>query len=132
MKQEEYIRKAIRAGLPDKENTSPQHTCRCARFSSIKENSGRQRLFSKGEEQKPTTAQVVDQIKQIEKYINGYRVNFSTYLYKKSRIIYFAAFYNKSSALHSSSRWRAYQMVSTAGFIAYALLILLIKCIDFY
>ncbi|MFT3702968.1 MAG: tetratricopeptide repeat protein [Agriterribacter sp.] len=71
MKQaEEYIRKAIRAGLPDKENTAAAYLQMCQIFINKREFRAAKDYFRKAKEQKPTTAQVVDQIKQIEKYIS--------------------------------------------------------------
>lgn len=71
MKQaEEYIRKAIRAGLPDKENAAAAYLQMCQIFINKREFRAAKDYFRRAKEQKPTTAQVVDQIKQIEKYIN--------------------------------------------------------------
>ena len=71
MKQaEEYIRKAIRAGLPDKENTAAAYLQMCQIFINKREFRAAKDYFRRAKEQKPTTAQVVDQIKQIEKYIS--------------------------------------------------------------
>lgn len=66
---EEYIRKAIRAGLPDKENTAAAYLQMCQIFINKREFRAAKDYFRKAKEQKPTTPQVVDQIKQIEKYI---------------------------------------------------------------
>ncbi|PWU02500.1 MAG: hypothetical protein C5B52_05420 [Bacteroidetes bacterium] len=71
MKQaEEYVRKAIRAGLPDKENTAAAYLQMCQIFMNKREFRAAKDYFRKAKEQKPTTPQVVDQIKQIEKYIS--------------------------------------------------------------
>ncbi len=71
MKQaEEYIRKAIRAGLPDKENTAAAYLQMCQIFINKREFRAAKDYFRRAKEQKPTTPQVVDQIKQIEKYIS--------------------------------------------------------------
>lgn len=71
MKQaEEYIRKAIRAGLPDKENTAAAYLQMCQIFINKREFRAAKDYFRRAKEQKPTTSQVVDQIKQIEKYIS--------------------------------------------------------------
>ena len=67
---EEYIRKAIRAGLPDKENTAAAYLQMCQIFITKREFRAAKDYFRRAKEQKPTTAQVVDQIKQIEKYIS--------------------------------------------------------------
>ncbi|MGN6435282.1 MAG: tetratricopeptide repeat protein [Agriterribacter sp.] len=66
---EEYIRKAIRAGLPDKENTAAAYLQMCQIFINKREFRAAKDYFRRAKEQKPTTPQVVDQIKQIEKYI---------------------------------------------------------------
>lgn len=71
MKQaEEYIRKAIRAGLPDKENTAAAYLQMCQIFINKREFRAAKDYFRRAKEQKPTTPQVVEQIKQIEKYIS--------------------------------------------------------------
>jgi tetratricopeptide (TPR) repeat protein len=71
MKQaEEYIRKAIRVGLPDKENTAAAYLQMCQIFMNKREFRAAKDYFRRAKEQKPTTPQVVDQIKQIEKYIS--------------------------------------------------------------
>lgn len=67
---EEYIRKAIRAGLPDKENTAAAYLQMCQIFITKREFRAAKDYFRRAKDQKPTTAQVVDQIKQIEKYIS--------------------------------------------------------------
>jgi Tfp pilus assembly protein PilF len=67
---EEYIRKAIRAGLPDKENTAAAYLQMCQIFINKREFRAAKDYFRRAKEQKPTTSQVVDQIKQIEKYIS--------------------------------------------------------------
>jgi tetratricopeptide (TPR) repeat protein len=71
MKQaEEYIRKAIRAGLPDKENAAAAYLQMCQIFINKREFRAAKDYFRKAKEQKPSTPQVVEQIKQIEKYIS--------------------------------------------------------------
>ena len=67
---EEYIRKAIRVGLPDKENTAAAYLQMCQIFINKREFRAAKDYFRRAKELKPTTSQVVDQIKQIEKYIS--------------------------------------------------------------
>lgn len=67
---EEYIRKAIKAGLPDKENTAAAYLQMCQIYINKREFRAAKDYFRRAKEQKPTTPQVVDQIKQIEKYIS--------------------------------------------------------------
>jgi tetratricopeptide (TPR) repeat protein len=66
---EEYIRKAIKAGLPDKENAAAAYLQMCQIYLNKREFRAAKDYFRRAKEQKPTTPQVVDQIKQIEKYI---------------------------------------------------------------
>ncbi|HNP53161.1 MAG TPA: hypothetical protein PKK69_01025 [Ferruginibacter sp.] len=70
MKQAEtYIRQAIRAGLPDKENESAAYLQLCSIMMNKREFRAAKDYFRKAKGLKPTTPQIVDQIKQIEKYI---------------------------------------------------------------
>ena len=71
---ENYIRSALRKGLPDKENSgclpADVHHTNKREFRAAK-------IFQKSKASKPTTPQIVDQIKQIEKYITrmpGYKL----------------------------------------------------------
>jgi tetratricopeptide (TPR) repeat protein len=66
---EEYIRKAIRSGLPDKENESAAYLQMCSIMMNKREFRAAKDYFRKAKALKPTTPQIVDQIKQIEKYI---------------------------------------------------------------
>lgn len=74
MKQaESYIRAAIRKGLPDKENQAAAYLQMCSIMMNKRDmNSLRaaKDFFRKAKTLKPTTPQIVDQIKQIEKYIS--------------------------------------------------------------
>jgi len=74
MKQaESYIRAAIRKGLPDKENQAAAYLQMCSIMMNKRDmNSLRaaKDFFRKAKALKPTTPQIVDQIKQIEKYIS--------------------------------------------------------------
>ncbi|MCX6315637.1 MAG: hypothetical protein NTX08_12960 [Sphingobacteriales bacterium] len=67
---ESYIRQAIRAGLPDKENSAAAYLQLCSIMMNKREFRAAKEYFRKAKGYKPTTPQIVDQIKQIEKYIN--------------------------------------------------------------
>jgi tetratricopeptide (TPR) repeat protein len=70
MKQgENYIRQAIRAGLPDNENNAAAYLQLCSIMMNKREFRAAKDFFRKAKSYKPTTPQIVDQIKQIEKYI---------------------------------------------------------------
>jgi tetratricopeptide (TPR) repeat protein len=70
MKQAEaYIRQAIRAGLPDNENNAAAYLQLCSIMMNKREYRAAKEYFRKAKGFKPTTPQIVDQIKQIEKYI---------------------------------------------------------------
>jgi tetratricopeptide (TPR) repeat protein len=70
MKQaESYIRQAIRAGLPDNENNAAAYLQLCSIMMNKREYRAAKEYFRKAKGFKPTTPQIVDQIKQIEKYI---------------------------------------------------------------
>ena len=66
---ESYIRAAIRAGLPDKENNAAAYLQLCSIMMNKREFRAAKEYFRKAKGFKPTTPQIVDQIKQIEKYI---------------------------------------------------------------
>jgi tetratricopeptide (TPR) repeat protein len=66
---ESYIRQAIRAGLPDKENQAAAYLQLCSIMMNKREFRAAKEYFRKAKGFKPTTPQIVDQIKQIEKYI---------------------------------------------------------------
>ncbi|MEO7045684.1 MAG: tetratricopeptide repeat protein [Ferruginibacter sp.] len=66
---ESYIRQAIRAGLPDKENQAAAYLQLCSIMMNKREFRAAKEYFKKAKGFKPTTPQIVDQIKQIEKYI---------------------------------------------------------------
>ena len=66
---EGYIRQAIRAGLPDKENNAAAYLQLCSIMMNKREFRAAKEYFRKAKGFKPTTPQLVDQIKQIEKYI---------------------------------------------------------------
>ena len=67
---EGYIRGAIRKGLPDKENQAAAYLQMCSIMMNKREFRAAKDFFRKAKAQKPTTPQIVDQIKQIEKYIS--------------------------------------------------------------
>ncbi len=70
MKQaESYIRQAIRAGLPDNENKAAAYLQLCSIMMNKREFRAAKEYFKKAKAYKPTTPQIVDQIKQVEKYI---------------------------------------------------------------
>ena len=66
---ESYIRQAIRAGLPDNENSAAAYLQLCSIMMNKREFRAAKEYFRKAKSFKPTTPQIKDQIKQIEKYI---------------------------------------------------------------
>lgn len=67
---ESLIRSAIRAGIPDKESAALAYLQMCQIMMQKREFRAAKDFFKKAKAQKPTTEQVIDQIKQIEKYIS--------------------------------------------------------------
>jgi tetratricopeptide (TPR) repeat protein len=67
---ESYIRQALRKGLPDKENQAAAYLQLCSIMMTKREFRSSKDFFRKAKALKPTTPQIVDQIKQIEKYIS--------------------------------------------------------------
>ncbi|MET0392929.1 MAG: hypothetical protein ABW019_07295 [Chitinophagaceae bacterium] len=67
---ESYIRGALRKGLPDKENQAAAYLQMCSIMMNKREFRAAKDFFRKAKALKPTTPQIVDQIKQIEKYIS--------------------------------------------------------------
>src|SRR6516164_10844761 len=67
---ESYIRQALRKGLPDKENEAAAYLQLCSIMMTKREFRASKDFFRKAKALKPTTPQIVDQIKQIEKYIS--------------------------------------------------------------
>ncbi len=67
---ESLIRAAIRAGIPDKESAAMAYLQMCQIMMQKREFRAAKDFFKKAKAQKPTTDQVVDQIRQIEKYIS--------------------------------------------------------------
>ncbi|MBK8710546.1 MAG: hypothetical protein IPL97_01480 [Niastella sp.] len=66
---ESYIRQAIKAGLPDNENNAAAYLQLCSIMMNKREFRAAKQYFQKAKSYKPTTPQIVDQIKQVEKYI---------------------------------------------------------------
>jgi len=67
---ESYIRQALRKGLPDKENQAAAYLQLCSIMMTKREFRAAKEFFRKAKSLKPTSSQIVDQIKQIEKYIS--------------------------------------------------------------
>lgn len=67
---ESYIRQAIRAGIPDKESQAVAFLSMCQIYMNKREFRAAKDYFRKAKALKPTTKQVVDQIKELEKYIS--------------------------------------------------------------
>ncbi|MBZ5858715.1 tetratricopeptide repeat protein [Flavihumibacter profundi] len=66
---ESHIRMALRKGLPDKENEAAAYLQMCSIMMTKREFRSAKDFFRKAKALKPTTPQIIDQIKQIEKYI---------------------------------------------------------------
>lgn len=69
-KAESYIRQALQKGLPDKENQAAAFLQLCSIMMTKREFRAAKDYFRKAKALKPSTPQIVDQIKQIEKYIS--------------------------------------------------------------
>ena len=67
---EGYVRAALRSGIPDKESLAVAYLSMCQIFMNKREFRAAKDFFRKAKACKPTTKQVVDQIKEIEKYIS--------------------------------------------------------------
>jgi tetratricopeptide (TPR) repeat protein len=67
---EAYIRQAIRAGLPDNENNAAAYLQLSSIMANKREFRAAKEYFRKAKSFKPITPQIVDQIKQMDKYIN--------------------------------------------------------------
>ena len=67
---ESYIRGALKKGLPDKENQAAAYLQMCSIMMNKREFRAAKDFFRRAKALKPTTEQIVDQIKQIEKYIS--------------------------------------------------------------
>lgn len=66
---ENYIRQAIRVGLPDKENEAAAYLQLSSIMINKREFRAAKQYFKKVKSLKPTTPQIVDQVKQMDKYI---------------------------------------------------------------
>ncbi len=66
---EAYIRQAIRAGLPDADNNAAAYLQLCSILMNKREFRGAKEYFRKAKTFKSTNPQIVEQVKQIEKYI---------------------------------------------------------------
>jgi tetratricopeptide (TPR) repeat protein len=66
---ETYIRSALKSGLPDKENEAAAYLQLCSIMVNKREFRAAKDYFRKVKALKPTTKQIVDQVKQMEKYI---------------------------------------------------------------
>ena len=67
---ESYIRQAIRKGLPDKDNEAAAYLQMCNIMMNKREFRAAKDYFKKTKALKPTNPQIVQQVKEIEKYIN--------------------------------------------------------------
>ncbi len=67
---ENYVRQAIRAGISDKESQAVAFLSMCQIYMNRREFRAAKDFFRKAKALKPTTKQVVEQIKEIEKYIS--------------------------------------------------------------
>ena len=67
---ESYIRAAIRIGIPDKESEAVAFLQMCQIFMNKREFRAAKDFFRRAKALKPKTKQVIDQIKEIEKYIS--------------------------------------------------------------
>jgi hypothetical protein len=68
--QKNDIRQALRKGLPDKENQAAAFLQLCSIMMTKREFRAAKDFFRKAKALKPTTPQIVSQIKEIEKYIS--------------------------------------------------------------
>ena len=67
---ESYVRAAIRLGIPDKESEAVAYLSMCQIFMNKREFRAAKDFFRRAKALKPKTKQVLDQIKEIEKYIS--------------------------------------------------------------
>ena len=67
---EGYVRAAIRLGISDKESEAVAYLSMCQIFMNKREFRAAKDFFRKAKACKPKTKQVIDQIKEIEKYIS--------------------------------------------------------------
>lgn len=67
---ESYIRQAIRKGLPDKENEAAAFLQMCSIMMNKREFRAAKDFYRKAKACNPTTPQIVEQLKEIGKYIS--------------------------------------------------------------
>lgn len=67
---ESYIRQALRKGLPDKENEAAAQLQMCSIMINKREFRAAKDHFRRAKALKPSSSQIVDQIKQMEKFIS--------------------------------------------------------------
>ena len=67
---ESYIRQAIRKGLPDKENEAAAYLQMCSIMMNKREFRAAKDFYRKSKACNPTTPQIVEQLKEIGKYIS--------------------------------------------------------------
>ena len=67
---ESYIRSALRKGLPDKENEAAAYLQLCSIMMTKREFRAAKDYFRRTKALKPSTPQIIEQVKQIEKYIS--------------------------------------------------------------
>ncbi|WP_460684156.1 tetratricopeptide repeat protein [Niabella aquatica] len=67
---ESYIRQAIRKGLPDKENEAAAYLQMCSIMMNKREFRAAKDFYRKAKACNPATPQIVDQLKEIGKYIS--------------------------------------------------------------
>ena len=64
------MRASIRLGIPDKESEAVAYLSMCQIFMNKREFRAAKDFFRRAKALKPKTQQVIDQIKEIEKYIS--------------------------------------------------------------
>ncbi len=69
-KAEGHIRQALKDGLPDKENKAVALLQMCSIMMNRREFRAAKDFFKRAKAEKPTNKEVVDQIKQLEKYLS--------------------------------------------------------------
>jgi Flp pilus assembly protein TadD len=67
---ESLIRQSLKLGIPDKESAAMANLQMCQIMMQKREFRAAKDFFRKAKAQKATTPQVIDQIKQLEKYIS--------------------------------------------------------------
>jgi Flp pilus assembly protein TadD len=65
----EHIRKAITLGLPDKDNEASAYLQLCSICMQRRDFRASKQYFAKAKSCKATNAQIVDQVKEMQKYI---------------------------------------------------------------